>query len=165
MNDCHVLFDLSSSGFRAWPVLVGGVALMLAGGLVAWFVRNASPVKRWSLLLFAIAWTSLMVRATLIPYVRYCRALARGDFQIARGPITEYRALGARNTGLEYFVVDGKRFAFSEFSLAPGFKMTRRNGGNLDVGTYVRVAHRSDTILRLEVCAPYIGAASGLPAR
>jgi hypothetical protein len=70
-----------------------------------------------------------------------------GGADVIEGRITEYRALGERETGNEYFVVGGHRFAFSEFDLRPGFKLTRRRGGPLGTGKYVRIKHRDDVTL------------------
>lgn len=81
------------------------------------------------------------------------RALSTGAYAVVEGPITEYHALEERQHGLEYFVVNGSRFAFSSGDLGPGFKWTRVRGSKLDVGLYVRMAVADHVIIRLELCS------------
>lgn len=80
------------------------------------------------------------------------RLLLNDRVDVIAGRITEYRALGKRQTGNESFVVGGHRFSFPEFDLRPGFKLTRRRGGYLDTGKYVRIKYHDDVILQLDVC-------------
>jgi hypothetical protein len=51
----------------------------------------------------------------------------------------------------ESFVVGGRRFSYSDYSVTPGFNNTRSHGGPIDNGVYVRITHRGNTILRLEI--------------
>jgi hypothetical protein len=152
VTGCRRVFDLAEAGFNAWPDVWVGIGLVVIGVAIAWFMPNASAARRWGVLVFALVWASASGLTTVVPYLSLKRSLLNGGGDVIEGRITEYRALGERQTGDEYFVVGGRRFAFSEFDSGPGFKLTRRRGGTLDTGTYVRIKYRDDVILQLDVC-------------
>jgi hypothetical protein len=55
---------------------------------------------------------------------------------------------GPRN---QSFVVGGQRFSYSDYRMTAGFNNTRSHRGPIDNGVYVRITHRGNTILRLEI--------------
>lgn len=149
---CGVLYDVSKSPYVLWPVLLG-TALIVVGLLIGLFLRSIPAVRRWSLFALGILWTSIVVKTVILDRLTQERALRSASVESTEGVITAYYALGARDHGREYFDVAGRRFDFSEFDLGPGFKLTRRRGGPLDVGSYVRIASCKGTILRIELCS------------
>jgi hypothetical protein len=67
------------------------------------------------------------------------------------GPVTDFRPMPREGHADESFVVGGRRFSYSDYSVTPGFSNTRSHGGPIDNGVYVRITHRDNTILRLEI--------------
>jgi hypothetical protein len=51
----------------------------------------------------------------------------------------------------ESFVVDGKRFSYSDFIVTSGFHNAASHGGPIRAGLYVRVSYIGNVILRLEI--------------
>lgn len=151
-TDCRRVYDLAEAGFSAWPAMWVGIGLVILGVVLAWFMPDASATKRWGGLVFALVWAAAICMTTVVPYLSLTRSLLNGRSAVIEGRISEYRALGERQTGDESFVLGGRRFEFSEFDLRPGFKFTRRRGGTLDTGTYVRMKYRGGVILQLDVC-------------
>jgi hypothetical protein len=95
-----------------------------------------------------------MPGASISSFYRVRRALAEHRAVAVEGFITDYRTLGAGIHGQETFVVDGMQFAFNEFSVGPGYNKTRRSGGVLLTGSYVRIEAVDSCIARIELCEP-----------
>jgi len=115
------------------------------------FLRRASFVRRWAVLIFGIAWTAVIG----VNVGRYCSleaAVSKHEYEKVEGLITEYHALEERQHGMESFVVNEQQFKFSDGDVAPGFKLSRRRGSPLDVGTFVSMTLVDRTIVRLEIC-------------
>ena len=81
-------------------------------------------------------------------------AVSKHEYERVEGLITEYHALEERQHGMESFVVDGRRFEFSDGDLAPGLELSRRRDSPLGVGTFVSVTLVARTIVRFEICRP-----------
>ncbi|MBV9128726.1 MAG: hypothetical protein JO117_11650 [Verrucomicrobia bacterium] len=52
---------------------------------------------------------------------------------------------------MEWFVVDGRRFEYSDYVIVPGFNNTASHGGPIRQGLQVRVHYVGNNIARLEV--------------
>jgi len=150
VHECQLIYDVRSESVPLWTLALG-LSLIIVGAALARFMPRARFMARWSVLIFALVWTFMMCLAVR-PYYSLRKALPSGAYITIEGPITEYHALEERQHGLEYFVVDGSRFAFSSGDIGPGFKWTRVRGSRLDVGSYVRLAVVDDIIVRLEIC-------------
>jgi hypothetical protein len=96
----------------------------------------------------SVLWTAFALTTTLGDYIGARVALAFGDFTVAEGAVTDFRST---KRGDESFVVGGKRFSYSDHTAAAGFNNTRSHGGPISDGLYVRITHRGNQILRLEV--------------
>jgi hypothetical protein len=69
----------------------------------------------------------------------------------AEGVVTDFRSMPFKGHAVESFVVGGQRFSCSDYNVTAGFNNTRSHGGPIDKTLYVRITHRGNTILRLEV--------------
>ena len=133
--DCRRLFNLAEVGFGARPAVWVGIGLVV-GVALAWFMPKASAARRWGGLLFALVWASAIGMTTVVPYLALKRSLLNDRVDVIEGRISEYRALGERQTGDESFVVSGHRFDFSEFDLHPGLKLTRDGALSIPVSMF-----------------------------
>lgn len=152
--DCQRLFDINGATYTGWPALLIGAAAIVIGVVIAWRVRSYGFVWRWLLLAFAAVWFAIEVSG-FVGFKRLQAAVRRGEYESVEGLITEYHPVAAGRTGNEWFIVGGHRFEFSDASLDPGYKKTRRRGGILKTGDYVRVAYRKDAIMLLDRCEPH----------
>jgi hypothetical protein len=151
-QQCHVLYDLKYEGVLLWPALLG-IGVIGLGLCLVLFLRQASFGKRWGVLIFGIVWTAVGC-INVWRYYSLETAVSKHEYERVEGLITEYHALEARQHGMESFVVNGQPFKFSDGDLAPGFKLSRRRGSPLGVGTFVSVTLIDRTIVRLEICRP-----------
>lgn len=149
---CTVIYDVAQEPIHIWPVVLG-LCLLLPLVIVATRIRRLSLIQRVAILVLALLW-NIVSMTNVWHHLQLRAALARGEFSRTEGPITEYHALGERTHGLERFTVNNHSFGFIDGGFGPGFKRTRRTGGQLYMGSYVRVFYIGDTIVHLELCPP-----------
>jgi hypothetical protein len=85
-------------------------------------------------------------------YLAARKALLSGDFAVVEGTVTDFAP--AQNPGeggdpTERFTVAGQTFKYSEYFPNGGFNDTRAH--LIRNGIYMRVTHKGNTILRLEI--------------
>jgi hypothetical protein len=103
------------------------------------------------MIVFGLVWSLAVLAATLSDYIALRQAVASGQVTITEGVVTDFRPLPYSGHANESFVVGGKRFSYSDYSATAGFNNTRSHGGPIESGIYVRITHRGNTILRLEI--------------
>jgi len=83
------------------------------------------------------------------------QAYQKGEYQTVEGTVTHFDPMPYEGHKTECFSVQDKRFCYSDYLIAPGFRNTASHGGPIRSGLPVRIAYRTtgrhNTILRLEI--------------
>jgi hypothetical protein len=83
------------------------------------------------------------------------RALQNGDFQTVEGTVTHFDPMPYEGHKMECFSVQGERFCYSDYFIAPGFRNTASHGGPIRPGLKVRIDYKSiakrNAILRIDI--------------
>jgi hypothetical protein len=108
-------------------------------------------VFSWVFFLFAVAWTFFTFAGTYSGYSSATNALDTGKYSVVEGPVTQFVPMPYTGHSEESFVVDGKRFSYSDFIVTSGFHNAASHGGPIRAGLYVRVSYIGNVILRLEI--------------
>lgn len=157
----EVIYDIQQAGCRYGflPMLLGAVTVYCA---VDWYrgkrwtlpggVSQAGYSPKTGCLFFAVL-TLLTFVLTWGSYFSLTRALANGTANTLEGVISEFHPASDMK-GHESFVLNGREFSYSHNALKQGFNTLRLEGSPLANGSYVRLAYRDDSILRLEIRRP-----------
>ena len=170
MNDAgyRVVYDVTQAspdwGFPA----VGVLFVIIGAGL--WATRHrlpggwrgpflTSPRLRTAFtgffLGFALLWTTCTAEGVLGSHLRARQLLRDGTAQVVEGPVQDFHPMPSNGHGTESFVVEGVRFAYSDYVIRTGFRQTSARGGPIRSGLRVRIhysnAPGSPDILKLEI--------------
>ena len=99
---------------------------------------------------FGLLWTIGVGNDLGTKYLDYRSALKDHRYQEVEGVVENYNPHAIGFQGEESFTVRDVEFHYSPISIF-GFRKTRRRGGPLDNGVYVRIQYYKGTILRLWV--------------
>jgi hypothetical protein len=158
----ETVFDLAQTGYKVWwliptfgPVMVGIGAFTLFFPRASAVILHVPSRQRQRLgRAFVGAGTIFMVGGFAVTYANYLaarKALISGDYAVVEGTVTGFAPAQNPREGnpTERFTVAGQTFEYSDYFPTGGFNDTRayliRNG------IYVRVTHKGNTILRLEI--------------
>jgi hypothetical protein len=159
----ETVFDVAQAGYRHWWFPAIGLIFVAIGTLFVFFPRAMTMIfsfgfsrqpRRafaWTSLGFSLVWTVAAFALTLGDYIVARNALISGQAGVIEGVVTDFRPMPYEGHADESFTVSGKRFSYSDYSVTAGFNNTRSHGGPIDNGVYVRITHRGNTILRLEI--------------
>jgi hypothetical protein len=159
----ETVFDVAQAGYKNWWFPACGLILVAVGALLVFFPRVATIIFTfglgrqpgrgfaWTYFIFSLVWTVATFALTLGDYIAARNALISGRANVVEGVVTDFRPMPYEGHARESFVVAGKEFSYSDFGVTAGFNNTRSHGGPIDKGVYVRVTHRGNTILRLEI--------------
>ena len=70
---------------------------------------------------------------------------------MTEGVISDFHMMPASGHENEWFVVNGKRFEYSDYAMTAGFNNTASHGGPIRKGLQVRVHHVGNEIAKLEI--------------
>ena len=152
----NVVFDVSQSGFRQWPFAAVGLIFVAIGAGLVFFRRRLFPRAlgfffSFVFLGFAIFWTTSSFVSTSQDYERLASAFREGRCEVTEGVVSDFHPMPHSGHEMEWFVVGGKRFQYSDFILSAGFNNTASHGGPIHKDLQVRVHHLGNDIARLEV--------------
>jgi hypothetical protein len=144
------VFDITQSGFRGWWVPAFGMLFVLIGvSLVKKRARKHRGKVLASIYLgLSILWTGTVCTVLVSNHFKLTSALREGRCQVAEGTVTEFHAVDEKR---EWFVVNGTRFEYSDFSVGSGFNNMAMYGGPIHEGLHVRIHHLGNDIVKLEV--------------
>jgi hypothetical protein len=100
---------------------------------------------------FAIAWTLFGFVGTSRDYSGLASDFREGRCEVTEGAVSEFHPMRHSGHEMEWFVLGGKRFEYSDYVVSAGFNNTASHGGPIHLGVQVRVHHRGNDIARLEV--------------
>lgn len=151
----NVVFDVIQSGHRNWPGPVFGLIFVAIGVCLVYFRSSDAPRARswfsFGFLGFAIVWTLVVLVGTVADYLTLAAALRDGRCEVVEGVVSEFHPMPESGHEMEWFVVGGRRFEYSDFVIVAGFNNTSSHGGPIRKGIRVRVHHRGNDIAKLEV--------------
>jgi energy-coupling factor transporter transmembrane protein EcfT len=168
--DCSIVFDIRNSGLRTWWFPSAGLFFVAIGVALARFryrfAKKGLPSSfPWLFLGFSVFWTCLTTVATVGSYVSLRHALSSGNYQFVEGIVHNFKPMPYEGHAMESFDVAGEHFEYSDYDITSGFNNTSSHGGPILDGVYVRIRHRSGTILHLEICRPWVSSANSLILR
>jgi hypothetical protein len=149
-----VVFDVAHDGYQDWWILAVGLLFTAVAATALFVPENLSrgtKIGRSAIFGFAVLWTTLVLVKTIVPFARLLSALHGGRCEVVEGEVTEFHPMPRGGHDQETFVVDGRRFAYSDFIMTPGFRHARSRGGPIGPGLRVRIHHLGNDIARLEV--------------
>ncbi len=100
---------------------------------------------------FSIFWTVLAALFTFGKYFYLLDIRMHNKYAVVEGTVKQFVPGPSNGKGDESFIVNRKKFAYSDFLLNGGFNNTSPYGGPIHEGLKVRVGYTGDDIIRLEV--------------
>ncbi|GKS57605.1 hypothetical protein YTPLAS18_11320 [Nitrospira sp.] len=152
----RTVFEMTWEAYP-WQLLILAAAGILIGAVLV-FSRESRESYTWTwlgrlFLLFSGLWTAWLLW-TLATHFSTMQALATHEIQITEGRVDNYTFEMHDGHGFEAFAVDGTRFHYSDFLSTGGYNRPASQGGVIREGLQVRIAHRGNTIAKLEVADP-----------
>ena len=149
------VFDVGQSGYRQWSFPAHGLLFVVVGaGLVLFRRRLRSRMPSFFpfvFLGFALFWTFIAFVSTSGGYSALSSALREDRCSVVEGVVSDFHPMPYTGHQMEWFVVDGRRFEYSDYVIVPGFNNTASHGGPIRQGLQVRVHYVGNNIARLEV--------------
>ncbi len=149
----HTVFEMTWNAYP-WQLLILSTA-----GLIVGFALLRSRESResttwnwlgWIFTGFSSLWTGWLLW-TLAGHFSTMRGLETNQIQITEGRVDNYTFEMHDGHGFEAFTVNGARFHYSDFLATGGYNRPASQGGVIREGLQVRIAHRGNTIAKLEV--------------
>lgn len=162
-HDYVAVFDVTDAGFKDWHASAFGLLFVVLGLLLLYLkksgvVRTRSPLaEKWFLRLliaFAVVWTLFVFIASFSDYRRATTAMRDHHVPMIEGVVADFHPGRASGHGMESFIVNNVKFAYSDYVGTAGFNTTATHGGPIRGGLRVRIWHLNGEILRLEIQKP-----------
>ena len=151
----ELVFDVARGGYTNWPFAAGGILFVIIGIGLVFFRRslpsNTSKFFPYLFLGFAVVWTLIAFFATTGGYSRLASALREGRCEVTEGVVSDFHPMPYGGHEMEWFVVNDKRFEYSDYVVTAGFNNTASHGGPMRKGLRVRIHYRGNDIARLEI--------------
>ena len=156
------VFDASNAAFPIGGLLPVfllpciGALLVFAPGLMQRLLPRGLQGKARRIL----SWCFFVFSSTIALFVSVtqyqaqhsiAKAIQDRDYSVVEGKVTNFVPMPFEGHALESFVVGGKRFTYSDYIATRGFRNTASHGGPIREGLTVRITHRGNLILRLEI--------------
>ena len=149
------VFDVGQSGYRQWSFPAFGLIFVTLGIGSVVFRRQLrsrmAPLFPFVFLGFALFWTLAAFVGTVSDYWSLSSALREDRCIVVEGVVSDFHPMPYTGHQNEWFVVDGKRFEYSDYGAVAGFNNTASHGGPIRKGLQVRVHYVGNDIARLEV--------------
>lgn len=138
-----------SFAFLGGIPLIVGVAIILGKARFKW----RQPHKFFPIFLcgFGALWLCTVSTTILRSEFQALEAYQDGNYRVVGGVVKDFHPMPYEGHQDECFSVQDKRFCYSDYEIAPGFRNTTSHGGAIRSGSPVRVAYSGDTILRLDI--------------
>jgi hypothetical protein len=158
----QVYYNLQQTGYPSWWIFGVGL-LFISVGTIFFLARNnrsfnsmfeSSEFQRKVMPIFAIIFGMLWLGAGALNYSYFAElrnAAQNGKAKVVEGPVKEFVPMPYEGHADESFVVNGHRFAYSDYDLTKGFNQTQSHGGPIREGLQVRITYIDDKIIKLEI--------------
>lgn len=156
MNTEYVTVYQISKESTDWSfALAGGIPLVVGIVLILGKRRFGWKEPSWFLPIFACGFGLLWLFTAGLSEVRgdswALNAFKNGYYQLVEGNVTDFHPMPYEGHQEECFSVQDKRFCYSDYVIAPGFRNTASHGGPIRSGLPVRIAYSGGAILRLQI--------------
>jgi hypothetical protein len=149
-----VIFEVNQNGYLYWGFFALGLIFIVIGSGLFLF-RRKLPSTTPKFVPYAFLGFSLFLTmfafAGAVGGSASAYALREGNCGVVTGEVTQFHPMPETGHDKESFVVDGRRFEYSDFIVSPGFNNTSSHGGPIREGLKVRIHHSGNDILRLEI--------------
>jgi hypothetical protein len=158
----ETIFDLAQTGYKVWWLPLTFGPLMIGLGAFALFFPQASAMivhgppawRQTTGRALVGAGIAFIVGGLAVNYAFYLaarKALLSGDYAVVEGTVAGFAPAQNPREGdpTERFTVAGRTFEYSDYFPNGGFNDTRAH--LIRNGIYVRITHKGNTILRLEI--------------
>jgi hypothetical protein len=146
------VYDIATAGCGDWYFPLGGVFFIFISYLILdWATEKFPSCFARVMFGFSVFWT---IVACLSIYGKYFYLLDirnHNKFEVVEGTVKQFVPMPVNGHSEESFVVNGKKFAYSDFEVTGGFNNTSSHGGPIHEGLKVRIAYTGDDIIHLEV--------------
>lgn len=164
----EVIYDIGTTFFKGWWVLLAGIVVSIIWATLAIVVRfNGSPrelgfrrIMHWVGLFTTVIVTVVLFLSAYIPYRWVQEQISRRNYFVAIGPVQNLKPgeLGKGEVSVESFTVDGHYFSYTDSLLEPGFHQTQGEGGPMRNGIVVKITYvrqgAKNIIAKLEIATP-----------
>lgn len=161
MDNYYVVFDILSSGYKAWLFPAVGLFFIVMGVFAVIFRHKIFPpdVKAtksnrlfpFMFLSFGILWTIDAFYSTYSEYLYLIDSVKKGYVEIVEGSVNNFEPMPLGGHKKEKFCVQNTCFQYSDFNVTNGFNNATVNGGPIKEGLLVRVSYVGDVIVKLEI--------------
>src|SRR5262245_4098233 len=155
----QVVYDIQHISYPSWWIF--GVGLIFVSAGTFFLLRNTAFIKsifdkggpELRVLMppfFAIGFGLLWIVIGCLNYAHFAnlRGLAHAEnVDVVEGTVTQFVPMPYEGHADEIFVVNGHRFAYSEYDDATGFHHTQSHGGPIREGQHVRITYSGKDIL------------------
>jgi len=157
----YLVYDAAQSGYRCFWFPLAGLALVVIIHFIE-VSRERNPNYKNSFryrlnkfgLWFGVLWVVIVFAGTGYEYMKLSYALRTGRYSVVEGRVTQFVPMPREGHMNESFVVNGRRYEYSDYGISAGFNNTSAHGGPIRPGLQVRIADVSGKIARLEIL-PY----------
>ena len=152
----EVLFDVTTKGISYGPLLAGLVFVTIDV-----LIKRIFPSAQRRAVTFFTCLACVVVIAITVFQISslgyYKKQLAEHRCSIVEGAVTNFHPMPYHGHSDESFVINGVRFAYSDYTITPAFNNTSSHGGPIKPGMHLRVFYTdsrdfkgSKAILRIE---------------
>jgi hypothetical protein len=159
----QVLYDIQQIAYPGWWIFGVGFVLISVG--TSFFLLRDSAfmnaifdlggaLRRAIVPLFLACFGLLWIFIGCLNYAHFAeiRRIAHNEnVDVAEGRVTQFVPMPYEGHADETFVVNGHRFAYSEYDETTGFHHTQSHGGPMRDGLQVRITFVGDAITKLEI--------------
>ena len=159
----QVVYDIQQVNYPGWWIFAVGFVFVVSGTVFFLLRDNDSinsifemggPVRRVVMPLFAACFGLLWLLIGCLNYAHFAslRNLARHEnVDVVEGTVTQFVPMPYEGHANESFVVNGRRFEYSEYDETAAFHHTQSHGGPIREGQRVRITYSGNDILKLEI--------------
>jgi hypothetical protein len=156
----ETVYDLAQSGYTNWRFAANGLVFVVFAVFSMFFsmffprvaavIFRITPRLARGVFVASVIFTVSAFAMTYAKYLEARQALLSGDYTVVEGTVTDFGPVKLlAGPPEERFTVAGQTFMCSDINPEPGFNSRRLHV--ITNGIYVRVTHRGNSILRLEI--------------
>jgi hypothetical protein len=151
-----IIFDVAMKHFD-WRPMEVSTALFIGGCLST--LRERLGLK-WGhvgiknvgsfLISFAVVTAGYVSTDWYVARRDHMRMLAKGNYEVAQGPVENFRPMYYEGRREESFTVEGRTFTYSDHVVTTCFNQPASHGGPVKPGMSLRIEFTGGCILRVE---------------
>src|SRR5271168_4769386 len=127
------VYQISERSANLWFALVGLIPLLAGIIIILGKLRFRWRQPHWLMPIFSSAfgifWLITAGTSVLRKDSQALTAYQKGDYLTVEGLVTDFQPMPYEGHQMECFSVQDKRFCYSDYVIAPGFRNTTSHGG------------------------------------